>query len=241
MEWRSHIGRYGTALVPGERWMRAVFLTLWALAAVLRFWDLPHLAYTHDELSALVRIYPTLGETIQRGVVELDTHPPGVQVFEWIWTTLFSTNEADVKLPFILMSLAAILLLYRFALAWTGAGAALLLTALMATLQFSVLYSQLARPYAVGLFTTALLADQLTRYLAFNGRRALWGAGIAAVLSAYTHHFALLLAGLMVLTSFFLVRADQRRAFLLMYLAAALLYLPNVPIFLKQLGLGGLA
>jgi hypothetical protein len=241
MEWRSYIGRYGTVLVPGERWMRAAFLTLWALAAVLRFWDLPHLAYTHDELSALVRIYPTLGETIRTGVVALDTHPPGVQVFEWIWTTLFSTNEADVKLPFILMGLAAIGLLYRFALAWTGAGAALFLTALMATLQFSVLYSQLARPYAAGLFTTALLADQLTRYLAFNGRRALWGAGIAAVLSAYTHHFALLLAGLMVLTSFFLLRADQRRAFLLMCAVAVLLYLPNVPIFLKQLGLGGLA
>jgi hypothetical protein len=241
MEWRSYIARYGTHWLPGERWARWCFLALWALAAVLRFWDLPHLAYTHDELSALVRIYPTLSETIGTGVVKLDTHPPGVQVFEWGWTKLFSREEADVKLPFILMGLTAMLLLYRFAMAWTGAGTALFLTALMAVLQYFVLYSQLARPYAAGLFTTALLADQLTRYLALGQRKALVGAGLAAVLSAYTHHFALMLATFMVISFLFLVRADQRKAYLVMCLGAALLYLPNVSIFLKQLDLGGLS
>lgn len=241
MEWRSYIARYGPTWLPGERWARWCFLAVWALAAVLRFWDLPHLAYTHDELSALVRIYPTLSETIGTGVAKLDTHPPGVQVFEWAWTKLFTREEADVKLPFILMGLAAMLLLYRFAMAWTGAGTALFLTVLMAVLQYFVLYSQLARPYAFGLFTTALLADQLTRYVAFGQRSTLVGAGLAAVLSAYTHHFALMLATFMVLTFLFLVRAEHRKAFLVMCLLAITLYLPNLSIFMKQLELGGLA
>ncbi|MEO8590053.1 MAG: glycosyltransferase family 39 protein [Flavobacteriales bacterium] len=240
MDWRTHIARFGRVTLPGERWMRITFLALLALAAVLRLWDLPHLPYTHDEISALVRIYPSLSETIQRGVIELDTHPPGVQVFEWVWTRLFSMHEPDVKLPFIVMSLAAIFLLYRFALAWTAAAPALLLTTLMATLQYSVMYGQIARPYAAGLFTTALFADQLTRYLAFGHRRALIGIGIAAVLSAYTHHFALLLVGLMGITGLLLVKREQRKAYLIMCGAVVLLYLPNVPIFLKQLGLGGL-
>lgn len=240
MDWRAHIGRYGTAALPGEPWVRTAFMILLALAAVLRFWDLPHLPYTHDELSALIRIYPTLGETIREGVLALDTHPPGVQVFEWLWTRTFSMEEADVKLPFIAMSLLAIFLLYRFALAWTGAGAALMLTALMATLQYSVFYGQLARPYAAGLFTTALLADQLTRFLAFGQRRMLIGVGIAVVLSAYTHHFSLLLAALMVATGMLLVERSRRGAYLVMCLIAAVLYLPNIPILLKQLGLGGL-
>jgi len=240
MEWRTYIARYGRTAFPGERWMRFTFLALLVLAAVLRFWDLPNLPYTHDEISALVRIYPSLWETIQRGVIELDTHPPGVQVFEWVWTKLFSMEESDVKLPFILMSLAAIFLLYRFALAWTGAAPALVLTALMATLQYSVMYGQIARPYAAGLFTTALFADQLTRYLAFGHRRALIGIGVAAVLSAYTHHFSLLLAGVMGLTGVLLVRSAQRKAYLIMCGVVVLLYLPNVPILLKQLGLGGL-
>jgi hypothetical protein len=245
--WRAHIGRYGNAFLPGEPWMRNTFLVLLLLAAALRFWDLPNIPYTHDEISALVRIYPSLYETVQRGVVELDTHPPGVQVFEWVWTRLFGMSEGMVKLPFILMGLAAIFLLYRTALLWTGPAPALLLTALMATLQYSVMYAQIARPYAAGLFTTSLLADQLTRHLAMGssgrgaGRRYLRGILAAAVLSAYTHHFALLLAALMVLTGFLLIRAEQRRNYLFMCGVGILFYLPNLPIFLRQLSLGGLA
>jgi len=240
MGWRAHIARCGDGLLPGEPWARRAFLVLLALAAVLRFRDLPNIPYTHDEISALVRIYPTLGETIQRGVIELDTHPPGVQVFEWAWTRLFGMGEAAVKLPFILMGLAALLLLYRFALAWTGATPALLLMALLSTLQYAVAYAQIARPYAVGLFTTALMADQLTRYLACGRRRALLGIGLAAVLGAYTHHFALLMAGTIGLTGLLLVAPERRKAYLLMCGAAVLLYLPNVPILLRQLGTGGL-
>jgi len=221
--------------------MRTGFVLLLALGAVLRLWELPHLAYTHDELSALVRIYPTLGETISIGVAKLDTHPPGVQAFEWVWTKMFSLNEADVKLPFIGMSLLALFLLYRFALAWTGPAPALLLTALMSALQYGVLYGQIARPYAAGLFTTALLADQLTRYVAFRSNRALVGAAMAMVASAYTHHFALLLAALMAVTGLALVGKEQRKPYMLACASAVLLYLPNLPIFLAQLGLGGLS
>ncbi|HRH37451.1 MAG TPA: hypothetical protein PK760_03850, partial [Flavobacteriales bacterium] len=132
--WREHIARFGTARTPGDPWARRTFWAIMVLAAVLRFWDLPHLPYTHDEISALVRIYPSLGETVQRGVVELDTHPPGVQVFEWLWTRMFSMEEADVKLPFVLFDLLALWLLYRFAQAWSGNAPALYLTALMAVL-----------------------------------------------------------------------------------------------------------
>ncbi len=240
MQWRQHIGRYGSAWLPGAKWVRISFLLLWTLAAVLRFWNLAELPYTHDELSALLRIYPSLADTISKGVAELDTHPPGVQVFEWFWTRLFSFEEADVKLPFILMDLAAMLLLYRFAMAWTGNAPALVLTTLMAALQYTVLYGQIARPYAFGLFTTALLADQLTRYWATGLNKHLAGIGTAAVLSAYTHHFALLLAGIMLGSGLLLVERQKRKVYLIMCVLVALLYVPNVPIFLGQLGQGGL-
>ncbi|MBL7952485.1 MAG: glycosyltransferase family 39 protein [Flavobacteriales bacterium] len=241
MGWRHHIARYGERWFPGEPWVRWTFLALFAVGAVLRSWHLTSLPFTHDELSALVRIYPTLGETIQRGVIELDTHPPGVQVFEWLWTRLFGMSSFAVKLPFVLMSLAALFLVYRSALAWTSAATALLSTALLATLQFSVLYGQIARPYAAGLFTTALLADQLTRFLAFGGRRYLVGLATGAVLSAYTHHFTLMLAIIMVATGLVLVKAEQRKGYLAVCAIAVLAYLPNIPIFLKQLSLGGLS
>ncbi len=207
---------------------------------MLRLWNLPHIPYTHDEISALLRIYPSLAETVSKGVIALDTHPPGVQVFEWAWTKLFGTGEAAVKLPFIVMSLLALFFLYRFTFAWCGGNVALIVTALLATLQYTVMYGQIARPYAAGLFTTALLADQLTRYLGSGSRRALIGIGAATLLSAYTHHFALMLAAFMLLTYFFLIDATKRKEYLVTCGIAALLYLPNVPIFLKQLGQKGL-
>lgn len=240
MEWRRHIARCGDRWFPGEIWVKWTFALLMALAGVLRLWGLSNLPFTHDELSALMRLYPTLTETIQRGVVELDTHPPGVHVFEWGWTRLFGTSEAAVKLPFILAAWTGIYFFFRCAIAWTSAATALVTAALLATLQYTVLYAQIARPYAMGFFTIALLADQLTRYLAFGTARQLFGIGIAAVLSAYVHHFSLLLAGIMVASVIPLLRRDQFRAFFLMSAAAALAYSPNLPIFFKQLGLGGL-
>ncbi len=239
--WRAHITRYRRRLLPGEQWARYTFLVLLVLAAILRFWDLPHIPYTHDEISALVRIYPSLYETVQRGVAQQDTHPPGVQVFEWIWTRIFGMEEHGVKLPFILMGLLAIFFLYRTAILWTSATTAILLTALMATLQYTVMYGQIARPYAAGLFTTAWLADQLTRYVAFGGYRHLRGAFFAALLSAYVHHFSLMLAGIMVASMFFLIRPEQRKGYFFMCALVVLFYLPNLPIFLKQLGQGGLS
>src|SRR5690606_27466599 len=238
--WREGLQAAALKVLHGRPMHRAALGVLLLLAAVLRLWDLPHIPYTHDEISALIRIYPSLGETLRTGVIALDTHPPGVQVFEWAWTRLFGMGEAAVKLPFILLSLAVLLLLYRFAYAWCGANVALLLTALLATLQYTVMYGQIARPYAAGLFTTALLADQLTRFLGTGSRRALIGTAVAVVLSAYTHHFALLLAALMVLTGALWILPAQRKAYWIACGAAALAYLPNVPIFLKQLGAKGL-
>jgi hypothetical protein len=234
------LGRWGPHILPGAPWMRTTFLLLLAAAAVLRLWQLGEMPFSHDELSALSRLHPTLLETVRRGVMEQDTHPPGVQVFLWGWTNLFGTGALAVKLPFVLMGLAALWWVYRTAMAWTDAPVALLVVALLAVLQYGVLYGQLARPYAAGLFTTALCADQLTRWLAFGRPRQLLGWGAGLVLSAYTHHFALLLGTIITVTAFFLITPERRRSYLLLLLVCAVIALPNLPILLHQLGLGGL-
>ncbi|HEY0978597.1 MAG TPA: glycosyltransferase family 39 protein [Flavobacteriales bacterium] len=226
--------------LPGTLSEKRIFLVLLGLATLLRCWDLAHLPYTHDEISALLRMYPSLSETIARGVIELDTHPPGVQVFEWSWTQLFGMAEWVVKLPFILCSLAALFLLYRFAYARVGGPVALIATAWMATLQYTVMYGQIARPYAMGFFTIALLADQLTRYLERPSRATLIGTVSAAVLSGYVHHFSLMLAALMMLTGLLQAHGKVRRNLLIGCAAGAVLFLPNIPILLHQLGHGGL-
>ena len=81
------------------------------------------------EFGALVRVnYTTLGEAISKGVVNLDTHPPAVHAFLWTWTRMFGFGEGIVKFPFILASVLALFLLYRFAYAWTGGPTAMMYT-----------------------------------------------------------------------------------------------------------------
>lgn len=241
MTWRERIAASALRHVPGTVPERIALLLLLLLALVLRFWGFPHIPYTHDEISALVRVdFPSLGDAISKGVWNLDTHPPGTHAFLWCWTQCFGFGEGAVKLPFIVMSVLAILLLYRFAHAWAGAAVALIVTALLATLQYTVMYGQIARPYAMGLFATALLADQLTRYLGSGRVRNLVGAAIAAVLSAYTHHFALMLAAFMAITGLFLATPEQRKGLLIALGIAAACYLPNLPLFFAQLGWKGL-
>ena len=239
--WRERLKSSAHERFPGSGSERLTLLLLLLLALVLRFWGFPSIPYTHDEISALVRVdFPTLGEAISKGVWNIDTHPPGTHAFLWCWTRLFGFGDGAVKAPFILMSVLALFCLYRFAHAWAGGTVALIVTALLATMQYTVMYGQIARPYAMGLFTTALLADQLTRYAATGRKLNLIVMALAAVLSAYTHHFALMLAAFMVVTGFFLLEPERRKAYGIACGAVVLGYLPNLPLFFAQLGWKGL-
>ncbi len=236
--WLDRFQQGCSVRLPGQRWEKWIFWALVLLALALRY---PGTPYTHDELSALLRLFPTLSETIEQGVRIGDTHPPGVQVFEWFWTRAIGTGEDAVKFPFMVMGIAALFFLYRFASAWTNTTVALVVLALLATMQYSVMYSQIARPYAVGFFTCALLLDQLTRYVGSGRRRALSGFALAAVLSAYTHHFAMLFAALVSISAFALLRPGQAKAYAIACGIAVLLYLPNIPILMHQFSKGGLS
>ncbi len=239
--WRDRLRASTSTILPGNIAERWTLFGLLLLALLLRFWGFPSIPYTHDEISALVRVdFPTLGDAIRKGIWNIDTHPPATHVFLWCWTQLFGFGDGAVKGPFILMSVAALFFLYRFAYAWAGAAPALVSTALLATLQYTVMYGQIARPYAMGFFTTALIADQLTRYVANGKRLNLVFMTFAMVPSAYTHHFALMLAAFMYLTGLVWLAAGHRKPYLIAGAAAVLCYLPNLPLFFAQLGWRGL-
>ena len=239
--WRDKLTTSTAAFLPGSITERITLLLLLLLALFLRLWGFPDIPYTHDEISALVRVdFPTLGDAISKGVWNIDTHPPGTHAFLWCWTQLFGFGDGAVKAPFILMSVVALFCLYRFAHAWAGGTVALIVTALLATMQYTVMYGQIARPYAMGLLTTALLADQLTRAIGTGRRSNLVVMAIAAVLSAYTHHFALMLAVFMCATGFFLIDRSHRKAYIIAMAAALVCYMPNLPLFFAQLGWKGL-
>ena len=219
-----------------------IFLIL-AIGALLRFYDYASIPFTHDELSALIRTrFGSFHELIRNGVM-VDGHPAGVQVFLYYWIKLAGPSEVMVKLPFTLFGLASVYLYWVIGKKWFSSAAALISASFLAYLQYTVMYSQIARPYASGLFLVMLMVYFWTNLILTPRHKYflnLLGYVIASALCAYNHHFSLLFCGITALTGLFLIDKSRRLSFVLSWLLIFLLYLPHLPIFFVQLEKGGI-
>ncbi len=214
-------------------------LTLCGLALRLRGLSV---SLTADEVSALLRLqFPTFSEMIEGGT-RPDGHPAFTQVFLWSWTKLFGDSEVAVRLPFALFGTASIWLSGIVAKKWFGSGTALATAAGLAFLQFPLMYSQLARPYAPGLFFTLLAAWFWTSFVMNRKVRRIDIAGfaLAAALAAYSHYFSLLTTTLLALAGIFFATKENRLRYLVSCGAAVALFLPHLGITLDQLAIGGI-
>lgn len=212
------------------------------LGTILRFWDFTNIPFTHDEFSALKRLhFDSFGELIEKGV-KIDAHPAGIHVMMYYWIKLFGATEIVVKLPFILMGIASIWLIYKIGKHWFNVSAGLVSAAFMATMQFSIMYSQIARPYISGLFVCLLMVWYWSQLIK-NPEEKYWknyvGFILAAALCAYNHHFSLLFAALVGLTGIFVIQRKYLLKYALAGIAIFILYLPHLSIFLYQLNIGG--
>lgn len=213
-----------------------------AVAAALRLWKLCQVPFMHDEFSALLRTrFDNLHDFIQQGVMP-DSHPIGVQLFLWLWVHIFGWSEFWVKLPFALMGIGSIYLIYLIGRQWFNRKVGLFSAAFFAVSQFTVFYSQLARPYSAGLFFVLLMA-WFWHKIVFEEKKPKLGIYIGFALSAWAcsliQYFSIAQAGLIFLTGLFFLPKERRKAYWLSGLGAVLLFAPTLPIFYQQLFVSG--
>ena len=213
-----------------------------AVAAVLRLWKLGQVPFMHDEFSALSRTgFTNLHDFIEQGILT-DSHPLGVQTFLLFWVKLFGWSEFWVKLPFALMGIASIYLIYVVGRQWFNRKVGLLSAAFFAVSQFTVFYSQLARPYSAGLFFVLLMAYFWYK-IVFEVKKPKVGIYIGFALSAWAcsliQYFSIAQAGLIFLTGLFFLPKERRKAYWLSGLGAVVLFAPTLPIFYQQLFVSG--
>lgn len=221
-------------------WLLLILL----VGALMRFWNFSMFSLTNDELSALLRTgYDSFSELIGQGVIATDPHPAGVQVFLNYWTGWFGKEAFVVRLPFVLLSILTVWVSYLIAERWFGRNSALLLAAVMAVLEFPILFGQIARPYSVGLFFSMSMVYCWTRMLFEEKHRTLMAAGYAvfAALCCYTHYFCGLFAAIVGLTGFFFLRKSNIKAYIVSNVVVLLLFLPHFNITLHHLQIGGLS
>jgi hypothetical protein len=213
------------------------------VAAILRLWGVWDIPFMHDELSALSRThFDSFSELISKGV-KPDGHPAGIQIFLYYWVKIFGFTEWLVKLPFLLMGLASVYLLFEIGRLWFSEKAGLLSAAAMGSTQMFVFYSQIARPYISGVFFVLGFVLIFSRILksSAKGRTTdyLWLILFGA-LAAYNHHFSFLSVVIIGITGLFILKKPQLKPFIISGTIMVVLYLPHLNITLHQLSFGGL-
>ena len=179
---------------------------------------------------------------IENGII-IDGHPAGVQVFLFYLTKLFGVSGVVLKTPFILCGLISVWLIYLIGKDWFNATVGLVAASFLSFLQFPVMYSQIARPYASGLCFVLLLVYFWTRII-FHPQRKYYlnlaGYIISGALCAYNHHFSMLFAAMVGITGLFYCTRDWMRHYITAGIIIILLYLPHLRILLFQMGIGGI-
>ena len=227
-----------TRNVPSKKLDLILLAVILVVAAILRLWKLGQVPFMHDEFSALLRTrFDNFHDFIQQGVMP-DNHLIGVQLFLWGWVKLFGMNEFWVKLPFALMSIGSIYLIYLIGRQWSNRKVGLFSAAFFAVSQFTIFYSQLARPYAAGLFFVLLMAYFWYKVV-FETKTPTVKTYIGFTLSAWAcslmHYFSIAQAGLIFLTGLFFLPKERRKAYWLSGITALVLFAPTLPIFHQQL------
>ncbi len=219
-----------------------IIIFILAVAAILRFWNYFEIPFMHDEFSALFRTgFTNFHELIERGV-KTDTHPAGVQVFMNYWILLFGDSPWIVKLPFTLLGIGSIYLVYKIGQLFFTETAGIISSSLLAVIQYHIMYSQLARPYISGVFLSLLMARYWCK-LVKNPDKYFWKHGLLMALAgaacAYNHHFSLLQAALIGVSGLFFIPKNHLLKYVGLGLLIFILYLPHLSIFLGQLSQGG--
>lgn len=216
-------------------------VTIAVVAAVLRLWKLGQVPFMHDEFSALLRTrFDNFHDFIQQGIMP-DSHPVGVEAFLWLWVRIFGWSEFWVKLPFALMGIGSVYLIYLIGRQWFNRKVGLFSAAFFAVSQFTVFYSQLARPYSAGLFFV-LLMTWFWYKIVFETKTTTMhyvGFALSAWACSLMQYFSIAQAGLIFLTGLLFLPKERRKAYWLSGIAAVLLFAPTLPIFYQQLFVSG--
>lgn len=226
--------------------IRILLIFILLVATVLRLIHLGDFSFSNDELSALYRIqYERFWELVSKGFY-VDGHPGGIQVFLFYWVKLTGISEFLVRVPFAMAGVLAVYMVYLVAKRWFHPTAGLFSALLIAVLQFPVLYSQIARPYATGVLFVLMTAWFWTR-LVFdweslsNRSRSgvIAGFALSTVLCMYNHYFSFLVAAIIGLTGMFFIKRNNLYWYLGAGIVSAVLFLPHVLITLNHLKIGG--
>ncbi|MFT4525566.1 MAG: hypothetical protein ACI85F_001721 [Bacteroidia bacterium] len=212
------------------------------VGAGLRFYSFSDWSLSNDELSYLTRFHlPNFWEVFQYGM-SVDVHPPAVQTLLYFWTGWFGDSPASIRLPFVVLGTLSIPLIYLVGRDWFNESSGLLSALFLATLEYPLLFSRVARPYGFGMFVLLLTAFFIGRILKGDKPKIgdQVGMAIGLALCAYTHYFCALSAIILAGIGLFYTSTKNRKGYMFGGIGAFVLFMPYLGFLRQHLALGGL-
>ncbi|MCU0423684.1 MAG: glycosyltransferase family 39 protein [Bacteroidia bacterium] len=216
---------------------RLLFCFCLLIGISLRLYHFDELALTNDELSAIYRAnYTSFSEMIKVGVIELDMHPPLVQIFIFTYVKLFGSSAWLLKIPFIITGLLAFIYTYRLIKYLFSIPTALFVLAFICSTQYFIVHTITARMYAPGLLITVLFVLNF-----FTPSRFLYiKAGLLLLFAANIHYMALVTC-IIASVSYLIIYKKNFFSWLITFAIAAFLFIIEVYfLLLPQFQQGGL-
>lgn len=212
----------------------------------IRLYNVFEFGISHDELSSLLSVqnYPTLHSLIKDQIF-MDMHPGGHLLLLHFFTNVFGYSLFVIRLPSLLFAFASFWLLYHICVIYFNRTTAVVVCSLYASLQYFIVYSIIARPYASGLFYALLLFWFWAKICLEKSTEKKYtiGAGLAFMLCISNHYFTLFYALALYAVGLVFYAKNNWKNYLVSGIVGLSFSIPFVPIIYNQLqhkGLGWL-
>lgn len=172
------------------------------------------------------------------------TYPSGFLFFYFLWIKTGIHYEMFMRLPAIAASFGAVYLTYRISSLWFNRYSGLMAAALLAALQFPVMYAQQAAPFSFSMFFVLSNVYFWTKALFYNetnSKKQFLYYALTLVLAGYFQSFALIFVAMVCISGFFLLRKENLKNYILAVIIAVVALLPEIPMILKNVSLMNLS
>ena len=223
--------------LSNSRFHHLLFGLILIVGVVLRIGDLSSMAFINDELSTWDKVSPTHISDVIHTIHYDDSHPVGLYVFMYFWTNLFGDSVTVFKLPFLILSILSLILIYRIASQLFNKNTGLFSMAYFASLQFPIWWSAIARQYQFGLFFFLMSVYFFLNIKATTRPKKLDLIGFTLGLACcmYIHYFSLFMAFLLGVFALVVIPYGHKKKILIAGCIAVFLFSPHIPITLYQL------
>lgn len=222
-----------------------LLLLIFVAGALLRFKGLTFQSLWIDELFSLPRSHPdlSLSEMINRFITSTDPHPPLYFVLLHYCFVIFGYSEYTARAFSALVGALGIVAVFQLGRTLWNRKCGLLASLFLLLNYFHLAFSQEVRSYALLFLLSALSYTYFVKSIKCMRIRDFVAYSLFTVLMIYTHYFGLIVAASQVIfMATYLVfqrplinRRQLAVRYLLAGLGVVLLYLPWIPVVLRNL------